>query len=287
VQFVAAADAEPQAVLVELLARPVDPKQQLDSGSRQAFALTNRPGELPWHFVFLDRYALAVTDPAPFEVALADPGIPLAQNGELLLNVKVTRHGDFKGPIEIQPDWVPPGVQKEGTVTVPAGKDEATFRLQADGKAAPGTYHIAMNAATSGVGDAYSGVGRVRVSSPFIELKVTQPYLTIDLGRGSVERGGRAEIVGTIQQHHPFPGKASITLQQLPKGVKLLDPVPEITAGDKEVVFHIAADADSLAGLYKGIGCEVSFTENGQTIRQHTGSGILRIDASRTAEVAK
>jgi hypothetical protein len=287
VQFVAAADAEPQAVLVELLARPVDPKQQIDSGSRQAFALTNRPGELPWHFVFLDRYALAVTDPAPFEVALADPGIPLAQNGELLLNVKVTRHGDFKGPIEIQPDWVPLGVQKEGTVTIPAGKDEAAFRIQADGKAAPGTYRIAMNASTSGVGDAYSGVGRVRVSSPFIELKVTQPYLTIDLGRGSVERGGRAEIVGTIQQNQPFPGKASITLRQLPKGVKLLDPVPEITAVDKEVIFHIAADADSLAGLYKGIGCEVSFTENGQTIRQHTGSGILRIDASRTAEVAK
>jgi hypothetical protein len=175
-------------------------------------------------------------------------------------------------------------VQKEGTVTIPAGKDEATFRIQADSKAALGTYRMAMSASTSDVGDAYSGVGRVRVSSPFVELRITQPYLTIDLQRGSVERGGRAEIVGTIQQNQPFPGKASIQLQQLPKGVKLLDPAPAITAKDKEVIFHIAADGDALAGLYKGIACEVTFKENGQTIRQHTGAGILRVDAARTAE---
>lgn len=287
VQFVAAADAEPQAALIVLLARPVDRKTPLESASRQGFALTNRPGELPWHFVFLDRYALAVTDPPPFDIALDQPAAPLAQNGELLLHVKVTRHGDFKGPVEIQPDWVPPGVQKEAVVTIPAGKDEATFRLQADTKAAPGTYRIAMNASTSGVGDAYSGVGRIRVSSPFVELHVTEPYLTIDLQRTSVERGRDAELVGILKQNKPFAGKAAIRLQQLPKGVRILDPVPGISPQDKQVVFHIAADTDALAGLYKGIACEVTFTENGQTIRQHTGSGTLRVDAARTAEVSK
>ena len=68
VQFVAAENAEPQAALIEILARPVDKSVKLESGSRQAFALVNRPGELPWHYVFLDKYALAVTEPALFHV---------------------------------------------------------------------------------------------------------------------------------------------------------------------------------------------------------------------------
>jgi len=287
VQFVADADAAPQAALIEILARPVDRKTPLESASRQAFALTNRPGELPWHFVFLDRYALAVTDPPPFDIALDAPATALAQNGELLLHAKIIRHGDFKGPVEIQTDWVPPGVQKEGTVTIPAGKDEAQFHLQADAKAAPGVYRIAMNASTSGVGDAYSGVGRIRVSSPFVELRIVEPYLTVDLQRTSVERGRQAELIGVLKQNHPFEGTATVRLQQLPRGVTMLDPAPQISSTDKQVVFHIAADPDALAGLYKNIRCEVTFMENGQPLRQHTGSGILRVDAPRTAEVAK
>ncbi len=56
--------------------RPVDQGVQLDSGSRQGFALTNRPGELPWHFVWLDKYALAVTQPAPFDIELEHARFP-------------------------------------------------------------------------------------------------------------------------------------------------------------------------------------------------------------------
>jgi len=280
VQFVASEDAEPQAVLIELLARPVDPAAQIETASRQAFALLNRPGELPWHYVFLDKYALAVTDPAPFHISLDPAGIPLAQSGELLLKAKVTRAPDFKGPIEMQPDWLPPGVSKESTVTIPADKDEATFRIQANDKAAPGVYKIAMNASTTG-GDSYSGVGRIRVSSAFVDVTVSQPYLTIDLQRSSVERGKPAEITGVLKQIRPFPGKASVKLLQMPKGVKMLEPAPEITAQDAQVVFRIQADPDALAGLYKGISCEVSFTEAGQTIRQHSGNGILRVDEQR------
>lgn len=278
VQFVAAPDAGQQAALIELSARAVDKGTHVLTGSRQGFALTNRPGELPWHYVFLDKYALAVTQPAPFDIELVQPEIAIAQNSELLLTARVTRHGSFKGAIEIQPDWLPNGVSKEGVLTIPADKTEAAFKIQANDKAPAGVYKVAMNASTTD-GDAYSGVGRVRVSSAFIDLKVAEPYLTIDLQRTSVERGKQALLVGVLKQNKPFPGKATITLRQLPKGVKMLEPAPTIGSKDTEVIFHLAADIDALAGLYKGIGCEVAITEEGQTIRQHTGSGILRVDA--------
>ena len=140
-----------------------------------------------------------------------------------------------------------------------------------------------MNASTTG-GYASSGVGRVRVSSEFVELRVAQPYLTIDLQRGSVERGKQAELTGVVRQMRPFEGKAAVKLGQLPRGVEMVEPGPEITAADRTVVFHIAAEAGALAGLYQGVTCEVAIRERGQMVRQKTGAGVLRVDEAKTPE---
>jgi hypothetical protein len=280
VQFVASREAEPHSALIQILARPVDRAAKLESGSRQAFALMNRPGELPWHYVFLDRYAMAVTDPAPFRVTLTAPPIPVMQGSDLQLKVSVERSDGFSGPVEMVPDWLPPGVSHEPVITIPAGKTEGTMRIQANDKAAPGVYRIAMNASTTG-GDAFSGIGRVRVSSEFVELRVLEPFLSIELQRTSVERGKRGQIVGVVKVNRPFEGPARITLQQLPRGVKQVG-MAEITAKDKEVVLRIEADGDALAGLYKGVQCEVEFQEGGQTVRSKTGAGVVRVDLARS-----
>jgi hypothetical protein len=282
VQFIADATAEEQTALIEIVAKPVDKGVQLESGSRQGFAFTNRGGELPWHFVFKNQYALAVTETAPFKLRMSAPAAPLMQGSELLLKVAVERTEGFKGPIEIQPDWLPPGVSKESTVTIPPGKTEASFRIQANDKAAPGVYKIAMSGSTT-TGDSYSGIGRVRVSSEFVELRTAEPYLSIELLRSSVERGKRGEITGTVKINRPFTGKATVKLQQLPRGVKMLEPAPTISATDKEVMFRIEADPDALAGLYKGVTCEVEFKQEGQAVHSHTGSGILRVDMARSS----
>jgi Bacterial pre-peptidase C-terminal domain len=284
VQFVAAPQAEQQAALVELRARPVDRSVPLQTGSRQTVELLNRPVERPLHFLFLNKYALAVTQPAPFHIELEQPDIALAQNGELALKVKVARHGNFKEPVEILPDWLPPNVSKEAAVTIPADKSESVFKIRADNKAAPGVYKIAMNATTKG-GDAYSGVGRIRVSSPFVELKVAEPYLGVELQRASLQRGQRGQIVGVLKHNQSFQGRATVSLKRLPRGVKMLEPAPQITSKDQQVVFQIEAEPDALVGLYKDIFCEVTVTENGQSIRQQTGSGVLRVDPARVAQV--
>jgi hypothetical protein len=133
------------------------------------------------------------------------------------------------------------------TVTIPAGKNEGEFKLQANEKAANGAYQIAMNASTTG-GDGYSGIGRVRVSSAFVKLEIADPFVTISLQRSSVERGHRAEIVATLKQNKPFDGKAALALLRLPKGITMVGPKPEITAADQKVVFHIEAAPDALLG---------------------------------------
>ncbi len=282
VQFVAAPAAEQQAALVELRVVATDPKEKLESGSRQGFALVNRGGEMPLHFVWLDKFALAVTQPAPYEIELLPPAAPLAQNGELELTVKVKRHGDFRDAIEIQPDWLPANVSKEATITIPAGKDEGIFHIHANAKAAAGIYKIAMNSSTTG-GDSFSGIGRVRVSSAFVDLRIDEPLMAIDLKRSSVERGQTGEISGTVKPNKSFNGSATVILKQLPKGVQMVGAAPRITPQDNTVTFKIKADQDALAGLYKDIQCEVTVNQDGQSLRQITGSGILRVDPSRSA----
>ena len=286
IQFTAAPNAEQQAALIQLLARPVDKNAKLLSASRQAIALYNHPGEYPWHYVFLDKFALAVTKPAPFDLSMEEPAISLTRSGEMLLKVKVNRHGDFKGPVELQQDWLPPGVSGGGTVIVPAGKSEAEIKIQANAKADPGLYQIAIDGSTVD-GDAFSGFGRVRVSTPFAKLEVSEPYLTIDLRRASVERGKRGEIDGVIKQNKPLPATATATLLRLPKGVTLVGQGPEIKSGDKEVVFEVQASNDALLGMYKEIACDVTVVEKGQPIHQQTGSGILRVDPAKTTTAAR
>jgi hypothetical protein len=285
VEFVAAPDAEQQAALVELRVVAADPKAKLVSGSRQGFALVNRGGEQPLHFVWLDKFAMAVTQPAPFDIELAEPGAPLSQNGELELKVKVKRHGDFKDPIEIQTDWLPQSVSKESTVTIPAGKDEGSFRIHANSKAAAGTYKIAINASATG-GDSFSGIGRVRVSSGFVDLKIAEPLMAIDLKRASVEKGQTGELIGTVKPNKGFTGTATVVLKNLPKGVLMAGPAPTLTPRDTAVTFKIKADPDALAGLFKDISCEVTVVEDGQALHQITGSGILRIDPARSTVAA-
>jgi hypothetical protein len=260
----------------------VDKSARVQSYSRQAVALYNHPGEYPWHYVFLDKFALAVTQPAPFDLAMDEPAIPLARSGEMLLKVKVNRHGNFKGAVELQQDWLPAGVSGTGSaVTVPADKSEGEIKIQANAKAEAGSFQIAINGSTVDGGDGFSGFGRVRVSTPFVHLEVSEPYLTIDLRRSSVERGKTGEIVGAIKQNKPLPATATATLLRLPKGVTLVGKPPEIKPGDKEVVFEVEASNDALLGMYREIACEVTVVEKGQPIHQQTGSGILRVDPAR------
>ncbi|MBI3207783.1 MAG: PPC domain-containing protein [Candidatus Solibacter usitatus] len=286
VQFIAAGNAEQQAVPVELRAKAADGPPLL-SGSRQAFGLFNRPGEHPWHFVFLEKYILAVTQPAPFHLEVDQPRIPLAKSGELSLKTRIVRHDGYNGPVDLTADWLPSGVSSGGSITVPAGKTEASFRIQAGEKIPAGISQFSLSATTSDAGDAYSGIGRIRVSSPFLKLEVAEPYVTIDLKRASVERGQRGELIAELKQNRAFEGKAEVILKRLPKGVKMAVPVATFSSRDREIVIPVEASEDALVGMYKDITCEVSIKDKGETIKQNTGSGQLRIDPARHTRASR
>lgn len=283
VQFYASPGSESQTRFFQLKARAADGKTSLDSGSHQSVAMLNRGVERPLHVTFLDRYAMAVTDPAPFRIEVEPITAPLVQNGEMAIKAHIYRSPDFKAPVEINIGWLPPNVSKGGAVTVAPDKTEATFTIRAAGNAAPGEYRIALNASTAD-GDRTTGAGRIRVSSPFLAVTVAEPYMKITLKRSAIEQGQTGTLTAAIDLAKSFPGEAILGLKNLPKGVRLVEPKPKVIAGTKEVVFQIAADSDALAGLYKDVSCDIEVTldKGASTLHQQAGSGILRVDPART-----
>ena len=286
VQFSAGPDASEGSALIEILARPAGSGANLPGGSRQGFSFANQSGGHAFHHAILDRFALAVTRPAPFHLELVPPQAALSRGGELALTVRLHREAGFDEPVDFGADWLPPGLAGESAVTFAPGQAEARFAIHADPRARPGVYRIALNATTTG-GEVYTGVGRTRASSAFADLTVSDPYLTIRLGRSAIERGARGEIVGEIDPSKPLPGPASAALKRLPNGVTLLGPPPRIAPGDKQVRFPIEASADALVGQYPGIVCELTVEESGQAVRQQAGTGVLRVDPKRGSTDAK
>lgn len=282
VQFVAAPDAKPGVSFIRLLAKAVD-NSPVEGSCQQGFPYTDRRSQYAWWFVQLDEFALAVVEPAPFRIESASPSVAIAKNSEVTLHLKIQREAGWNEPLEIQTDWLPPGVEKGPPIPVPAGQDTAELRLHASDKAPPGIWPITVTASTVN-GEVLSGAGCRLVTSPIISMEVSEPYLNVNFQRAAIERGQKGELIADLKQNKAFTGKATASLLRLPKGVKLLEPFPQISATDKSCVFKLEVSADALVGQAKEISAEITFTENGQSIRQQSGSGVLRIDPSRGAK---
>jgi hypothetical protein len=284
VVFEATADAKPRAALIELAVRPVGGKAELPSGYRQTILMNQYSNNDYYLHVPIDRLALAVTEPAPFRVEVEEPKSALVQNGEMTLKFRVIREKDFDGPVTVQMEWRPTGLNTAVPVTVPAGQTEGTYLLGAARNAAAGSHQVTLTAMSgSGRRGYYDGDGRTYVASQPFRLTVAEPHVEARIARTSIERGKTATLVCKLNHLQPFAGTAKVTLGRLPRGVELVEPVKEITAADKEVSFTLRATSEALVGNYQGIVLDVTVTDNGQAVRQLTGSGMLRVDAERGA----
>jgi hypothetical protein len=164
VQFVAELTAEPCSALIEIEAQAVDGNTALESRSQQAIPFINHSGGDAWRTVRLDRFLLAVTDPAPFSMELKTPTAALVRGGELAIPVTIHRREGFHEPIEFQCDWVPPGISVQPAVIVPGDQSESILRISGEANAPIGRCPIVISATTVREDlDAYLGTGRIRV----------------------------------------------------------------------------------------------------------------------------
>lgn len=281
VQLIASNDVKPQAALIQLQVQPYgQPNVDFVSHCQESFPFLSHSGGRAWHHVAVDRYALAVTEPAPYTIDVVPPRIPLIRNGSLDVEVNLTRHGNFSGPVDFQPEWLPPGISGAPAITIESGQSTATYTLTASGGAPIGESEISLVATTTDGIDSgyYTGVDRVRVATPFFAVTVADPHIDLKSQPTAIRRGKHANFVWKVEHRRDFEGEATVELLGLPKGVRTIGSRPILKPNQTEVTFEIEASDETLLGPYRELTCEVTLKENGQEIKQRLGRGVLRVD---------
>ncbi len=278
--FSAPDDADLKCGLFELIPKPVDEKANLGGAFAMTTGSTQQRGSYDMVFNKTRFAAFAVVEKAPFSVKLEQPKVGLAKDAELELKVTVERKEGFDGAIYAEMDWVPPGLTKQPPMVIEAGKNEGFYKISATNQAKDGTYQLSINCRENEGGNVRTGLGFHFVTAPFIEIKVLDPYLTIELERAAIEQGKTGGIVGKIKHFRKFEGVAQGSLLRLPTGVELVEPA-KIESGDETVTFKLKVAEDALVGQAKEISADIEIKDGGQKIHQQSGDGVLRIDAKR------
>lgn len=227
----------------------------------------------------VNQIAAAVVEEVPFKVRIAEPKVPLVQNGEMNLQIVAERAEGFDEPITVKMLWNPPGVSSLPDMVIPKGADTVSYKLNTNAKADARTWKIAVIAGATVKG------GTAYVSSQLAELAVAPAFLFGKIDLTKVERGTATKLTCALEQKIAFEGTAVARLVGLPPNVTAQE--VEITKDSKEAVFEIVTTDKSPIGMTKNLFCNVVITQNAEPISQNIAQGsMLRIDAPRGKQVA-
>ncbi|MCG3199990.1 MAG: hypothetical protein GHCLOJNM_04519 [bacterium] len=210
----------------------------------------------------VDRVALAVTDPAPFEIEMHQPKVPIVRGGAMDLVVRARRAPGFADAIDLRVPWTPSGVGA-GTGIIPAGATETSVHLDAGSGAALGTWKLAVTGSSAGW----------TVATPFIDLEVSEPWVTFEVVKAETERGKPVEMTVSLTQAHPFAGTFKAELLGYPGGISV--PPLDFTRETTALQFPITVTPEAPSGKHEGLFVRAILEASGETILHQSGGGQL------------
>jgi hypothetical protein len=285
--FEAKADAPVAQRTFELLPKQADgkPPQNLLAGVDHRVDVAENGNQRAYYSVDESTLPIAVTDEVPVMINLAQPKVPILQNGEMNLKVSVARKAGadgkpaFNGAVAVQLLFSPPGIGNPAVINIPEGQNEGTVTISANGNAPLQTWKTCI------IGTLDFGKGGTWISTGMIDLEVAAPYVAGSIQRTYIDQGSEGNLTVKLDQKLAFDGKATITLLGLPEGVTS-DP-REITKDDKEVKFVLKATPAAQVGQHKTVIARFTLVKNGEPmISTIAGGGILRVDKNAPAKVA-
>jgi len=224
-----------------------------------------------YHTTISELTPVAVIDETPFRIDIGPPAVPIVRNGTMALKVKATRKEGYDEAITARLLWKPPGIGAPVTISIPKGKTEATYELNANDDAPVAEWKICMQ------GEANTPQGPVLVSSSLVPLRVAEPYVAMKIEMAATEQGRDTSVICKLEQNHAFGGEATAVLSGVPHGVTT-GPL-KFNKEKKELSFPLKVAADANVGKHANLFCQVTITENGQPIIHSLGQGgVLRID---------
>lgn len=286
--FTASKDVKPWAGFIDLKMKPTDPKSDFAGEFLLHRVADGGRGGYGDSFFLYRKCPLAVVEPAPFEVRVRKPEVPLMKKASLGVEVEVKRRGGFTGPLRLTCYWTPTGVTAGAPIDLPAGESRATFSLSASDRAVVGSFPLSITVQQAldnspderGARRNGHGTGYHYVASPPVFIQVAEPYLQINFARTAVAQGSEGEITATIKELRPLPGTAQAKLLLLPRGMTAKGRVT-IRPGQKSVRFPVKVTKDCLTGQHENITCEIAVEVDGQVIKQTSGKAVVRVDEAR------
>ena len=274
VVFEAAADAPLAGQLLTFTARQVtadDPEGKAGiSGHFENAAdfVLGDPNNAVHYSGRVSKLAVAVVEAVPFSIELVQPKAPLVRNGAVDLRVIVKRAEGFDKPVTVEFPSRPGGVSTSPSITIPPEATEAVYQINADAKAATGTWPVYVIAGGDVNGTAW-------VASPPVMLEVAEPFTTATLKRASCEQGQQATIACTLAHSRPFEGEATARLLGLPP--ETTAPELTFTKDTPELVFSVTTTDKSPPGNHKSVIMELTTPVAGEPARMNAGSVELKI----------
>ncbi|MDA7979138.1 MAG: PPC domain-containing protein [Pirellulales bacterium] len=267
--FEAAEDAPIAGKLVDFQARHAEKESITGRFSQRAQMLMGAPGQSEYWIASVNRLAVAVVDKLPFSIELVAPKVSLVRNGSMQLKVIVHREEGFKGAVNVQFPFRPPGVGATASINIPANKTEGLYPISANGNAAVQEWNVVALASSNVNGAAW-------VSSPLVKLRITDADSQVELSRTTVEQGQKTQILAKFTHGSEFADSGKVRLMGLPNSVA----APEVTFDKEtqEAVFEVTTDAGSPAGTHKNIFAQIEFVREGERMIHRSGATELRID---------
>ncbi len=271
----------------------------------QVTDLVHGPADTIYSEHHADRLAICTRTAYPVSITVQQPQTSLAQDGTIDIVVNVERHGTFSGNVELLLPWLPPWIDAEPRVTVPANESQALIRLRAWSQAEVQTWPLVVEAhaqnapvrrGSRAVGAASGGTGTatpalvlggdsppptslfpMAVASKPVELSITTPPARGHFEIAAGEQGESIDMACSVrfESNASSFGNLVATLEGLPNRVDC-DSV-KVDATTQWIRFKVRLQSSAPLGQYSGLACRLTGTQNGQTI-----SFVIARDGSLT-----
>jgi hypothetical protein len=195
-------------------------------------------------------YRLTATEPRPdFRLFVGTPAPNIPRGGRVPVGVAVERVDGFDGPVQVEIEGLPAGLEATGATVLP-GSTSAMLTLAAGEDArldGPVPFKVMGRTQVGGrliehEGKADAALSVVSVvSPPDLYLASVEPRVV------EVEPGGRAKVGVRIRRANGFAGRVPVNVQNLPFGVHIPDVGLNgvlITEKEESRDFYLVAEPD-------------------------------------------
>jgi hypothetical protein len=270
--FKAAPDAPIAGSFYDLIVKNTDPAKPVSGKYEQVINFVRgNPNGTSYYASSNDKLPIAVTEKAPFRITIDQPKVPIVRDGTMKLKVRAHRDPGFEKKITARMLWRPPGISCPATMTFSEKATEIEYEVNANSSAALGDWKICILA------DSDAGKGVIFTSSPFINLKVEEPFVSMKLSMANVIQGENGELHCSVENLREFSGQADVQLYGLP--AKTTTTVLKADKNTKELRFPVTTAPDSPIGQHKNLFCTLVFMQNGEPIQHRVGmGGVIRVD---------